>query len=378
MKEQKEWNDIAGLNRLILKFSWWMVIVIVLLSVLGTLISFQFNMEGFMEVAVSNVLLPTILTVLILALTHVLYYMFNSWGDYILLLGIFAILHVYIINFPFAQGIHYLLIISVLISALYYQKDKIYITGILSLISILALYFFYEPLSRELESRDIFAFIGIFIGFVFISIGIIYRGHYLLKHLEESIRNQEELMVRNIMMDKASKMDALTDLYNHKTFHEYLDKLIEQSDQNQLSFQLAIIDIDNFKKVNDQFGHWVGDIVLKRVGEQLKLNVTPVDFVSRYGGEEFAVIFTEKNKHVSYQLIDSIRSTISEIVHPEMEHKPVTISVGMCSYVAGLGKESFFKAADDSLYEAKRNGKNQTVVAKLTEGLTEKKSLTSL
>lgn len=365
MKEHTEWNDIAGLNRLILKFSWWMVIVIILLSVLGTLISYQFDREGFMGVAGSYVLLPTIYTVMILALTHVLYYMFKPWGDYILLLGIFAILHVYIINFPFAQGIHYLLVISVLISALYYQKEKIYLTGILSLISILALYFFYEPLSRELESRDIFAFIGIFIGFAFISVGIIYRGHYLLKHLEESIRKQEDLLVRNILMDRATKMDALTDLYNHKTFHEYLDRLIEQSDKNKLSFQLAIIDIDNFKKVNDQFGHWVGDIVLKRVGEQLKWNVTKDDFVSRYGGEEFAVILTGKSELESFTLVDQIRSTISDMVHPEMDHQPVTISIGMCSYEVGLGKENFFKAADESLYQAKRNGKNQTVLAKI-------------
>ncbi|WP_079504934.1 GGDEF domain-containing protein [Mesobacillus jeotgali] len=365
MREDKEWNDIAGLNRLILKASWWMVLVIILLSVTGILITYQFNGKGLIQMAVSYVILPTIYTVVILTLTQVLYSMFRHWGDYILLIGVFAILHVYILNFPFAQGIHYLLIISVLISALYFQKEKVYFTGILSLISIFSLYFFYEPFADEIARRDIYAFIGIFIGFVFISVGIIYRGHYLLKHLEESIRNQEELMVRNIMMDKASKMDGLTDLYNHKTFHEYLDRLIEQSDKSQLSFQLAIIDIDNFKKVNDQFGHWVGDIVLARVGEQLKLNVTPDDFVSRYGGEEFAVILTEKGKKDSFQLVDEIRANISEMVHPEMDNKPVTVSVGMCSYEAGLDKENFFKAADDSLYQAKRNGKNQTVMARI-------------
>jgi diguanylate cyclase len=366
MKEQKEWNDIAGLNRLILKASWWMVLVIILLSGSGILLTHQYDGNSLYPMAVSYVFFPTIYTVIILALTQVLYNLFMRWGDYILLLGIFAILHVYIINFPFAQGIHYLLVINVLISALYFQKEKVYFTGILSLISIISLYFFYEPFSSEIARRDIYAFIGIFIGFVFISVGIIYRGHYLLKHLEESIRNQEDLMVRNIIMDRAAKMDGLTDLYNHKTFHEYLDRLIEQSDASQLSFHLAIIDIDNFKKVNDQFGHWVGDIVLKRVGEQLKLNATPDDFVSRYGGEEFAVILTDKNKTEAFQLIDQIRAAISEMVHPEMGAKPVTISVGMCSYEMGLGKENLFKAADDSLYQAKRNGKNQTVIADIS------------
>lgn len=215
----------------------------------------------------------------------------------------------------------------------------------------------------ELGEVNIFAFIGIFIGFVFISGGIIYRGHYLLKHLEESLCQQKELLVRNILMDRENKIDALTRLYNHKTFHEYLDRLIEQGDKNQLSFQLAIIDIDNFKQVNDQFGHWVGDSVLKRVGEQFKLNVTANDFVSRYGGEEFAVILTEKSKSESFQLVDTIRANISQMIHPEMNHKPVTVSIGMCSYEVGLGKEAFFKAADNSLYQAKKNGKNQVFMA---------------
>lgn len=363
MKEQKEWNDITGLNRLILKTSWWMVIVIILISVTGVLIGNQYSGKDLFQMAVSHVFLPTVYTVLILTLTQLLYSLFKRWGDNILILGIFGILHVYIINFPFVPGIHYLLIISVLISALYFQKEKVYFTSILSLISIFSLYFLYEPFSSEIVRGDIFAFIGIFIGFAFISVGIIYRGHYLLKHLEESMRNQEELLVRNIMMDKATKIDGLTGLYNHKTFHEYLDRLIEQSDNSQLSFQLAIIDIDNFKKVNDQFGHWVGDIVLKRVGEQLKLNVTTDDFVSRYGGEEFAVILTEKNKSESFQLVDTIRANVSQMIHPEMGHKPVTVSVGMCSYEAGLGKETFFKTADTSLYQAKKNGKNQTIMA---------------
>lgn len=363
MKEQKEWNDTAGLNRLILKTSWWMVIIITLLSVTGVFLVEQYNGRGFFHVIVSNLFLPTLYTVLLLTVTHLLCSLFNRWGDTILLLGIFGIMHVYILHFPHVPGIHYLLIISVLISALYYQKKKVYFTSIISLISFFFLYYFYEPFSSGVTIGDLFAFVGIFIGFIFVSVGIIYRGHYLLNHLEKSMRNQEELLVRNILMDRETKIDALTGLYNHKTFHEYLARLIEQGDENRLSLQLAIIDIDNFKQVNDQFGHWVGDSVLKRVGEQFKQHVTADDFVSRYGGEEFAVILTEKTKHESFQIVDTIREMISQMIHPEMNHQPATVSIGMCSYEAGLGKEAFFKAADMSLYQAKRNGKNQTIMA---------------
>ncbi|WP_260115438.1 GGDEF domain-containing protein [Paenibacillus hexagrammi] len=96
--------------------------------------------------------------------------------------------------------------------------------------------------------RDLIAMIPI-IGFAaYISIGITKRGIEILKHLKSATEVKQELMIKNIIMDKLSKTDALTDLYNHITFHEYLEKLIEQSECGYLSIHLAVLDIDNFKK----------------------------------------------------------------------------------------------------------------------------------
>ena len=103
-------------------------------------------------------------------------------------------------------------------------------------------------------------------------------------------------------MDKLTKTDALTDLYNHMTFHEYFEKLIEQHEQNGLPLQLAIFDIDNFKLVNDMFGHRAGDAVLQRVSELIRSKVSTNDFVARYGGEEFAILFTDKLKMEALKL----------------------------------------------------------------------------
>ena len=75
----------------------------------------------------------------------------------------------------------------------------------------------------------------------------------------------------------------------------------------------------------------------------IRLLITANDFVSRYCGEEFAVILTEKSKSESFQLVDTIRANISQMIHSEMNHKPVTVSIGMCSYEVGLGKEPFSK-----------------------------------
>jgi diguanylate cyclase (GGDEF)-like protein len=160
-------------------------------------------------------------------------------------------------------------------------------------------------------------------------------------------------------MERITQIDALTDCYNHKSFHEYLDKLIEQRESKHSLLHLAIIDIDNFKKVNDTYGHWVGDIVLKSVSHTLKELVTPNEYVARYGGEEFAVIFTGKTGEEAYQILDKIRLEIAQTKHPEMDHQSVTVSMGLQSYVEGEERENLFKRADHSLYTSKKTGKNK-------------------
>jgi diguanylate cyclase (GGDEF)-like protein len=122
---------------------------------------------------------------------------------------------------------------------------------------------------------------------------------------------------------------------------------------------LAIIDIDNFKKVNDTYGHWAGDIVLKSVSRCIKELLTPNEFVARYGGEEFTVIFTEKTVGEAYQMLDNIRLEIAQTKHPELDHQSVTVSIGLESYVEGEGRENLFKRADHSLYTSKKTGKNK-------------------
>ena len=162
-------------------------------------------------------------------------------------------------------------------------------------------------------------------------------------------------------MEKMSKMDALTDMHNHRTFQEYFDTMIRQASRSDNSLQLAIFDIDDFKRINDTFGHSVGDIILQRISSKIKTMVTVDDITVRYGGEEFAVILTNKTMEQSLILLESIRKAIQDESHIEL-NRNVTVSVGVHEYYKGEAKEEVFNKVDDALYEAKHSGKNKIVV----------------
>lgn len=176
------------------------------------------------------------------------------------------------------------------------------------------------------------------------------------------MKSEQDLRIQNIIMDRLSKIDPLTDLYNHKTFHEYLGWLIDHQQNNPFPMQLAVLDIDNFKKVNDQYGHWVGDIVLKQVAAVVLKHIATDDFAARYGGEEFVVILTAKQLDESYSIMEQIRIGIATMPVEEMNGESVTVSIGMHEFSVRDTKSDTFQQADDALYKAKKTGKNRIVL----------------
>jgi diguanylate cyclase (GGDEF)-like protein len=298
-------------------------------------------------------------------ITEMLYRYRKLQSDTLLLLtGIIYATSIIYLN-PVIGIVPAIYIFPILTSVLSFNKNRILLAFTLILLCFVAMYALTPDLRIAMEPLHIIGIMFLYIGVTIIALSITTSGIELLNNLQNATQAKQDLLVKNIIMDKLSKMDALTDLYNHKTFHEYLEKLIEQSEQNRLPLQLAILDIDNFKKINDTYGHWVGDIVLLRVANLIKETVTPNDFAARYGGEEFAVIFTEKTLEQSYEIAEKIRLNLSKTLHPELDSQAVTISIGLQDFVKGEGKETLFKGADASLYSAKRTGRNKTVTQSL-------------
>lgn len=156
--------------------------------------------------------------------------------------------------------------------------------------------------------------------------------------------------------------DGKTGLYNHSYFQEHLVKSIDSASRYQSSFSLLMIDIDFFKKVNDSYGHQVGDEVLRLVAERLKESVRKVDLVARYGGEEMAIILDKANEIESMEIANNLVQRIGEetFSEPDGVPKKVTISVGVATFpVHGNTAAQLIEFADKALYRAKQNGRNQ-------------------
>ncbi len=156
--------------------------------------------------------------------------------------------------------------------------------------------------------------------------------------------------------------DGLTDLYNHRYFHELLNQEMASAVRYNQSLSLLMIDIDNFKNFNDSFGHPAGDHALQEIAKLFKDNCRRVDNVCRYGGEEFAIITPETSgKNVVYlaqRLLDKLREAKLQVFDSSIE-VTLYISIGLASYPTDAkNKDELIIQADHNLLQAKKAGKD--------------------
>lgn len=169
-----------------------------------------------------------------------------------------------------------------------------------------------------------------------------------------------------------SVRDSLTEAFNHRYFQETLYRELTRHERSGQPLALVMVDIDDFKRINDRFGHPVGDLVLRELVEEIHKSVREMDTVARYGGEEFAVILPETTPEKAFLVADRIRARVAGrlFVTPEISSPlSVTISIGLASFPEDANsKRGLVEKADQALYQAKRIGKNCVVnSANLTE-----------
>ena len=161
-------------------------------------------------------------------------------------------------------------------------------------------------------------------------------------------------------MEKIASTDKLTGIYNRRMLDEILQIEIEVAQRHNSELSLIIIDIDNFKDVNDNYGHLIGDETLKKMSSIIFENIRTSDIFGRYGGEEFLIICTQTNKDNAYILAEKLRTIVGKYNFNKIGTK--TISLGISTYEKNDSIESLFKKADEALYCAKESGRNKTVI----------------
>lgn len=175
-------------------------------------------------------------------------------------------------------------------------------------------------------------------------------------HLELK-RSKEVLKQQNELLKKLSITDGLTGLYNHRYIMDDLSKSIEESKRYKQPLSIAMIDIDNFKKINDDFGHPFGDEVLIGLASTFENHIRNTDSIGRYGGEEFLMILNHADLSNAVKVLERIREAV-ENMRWQHESLKVTISIGTCQRDDEEVSE-LIKTADTLLYKAKKNGKNR-------------------
>ena len=178
---------------------------------------------------------------------------------------------------------------------------------------------------------------------------------------------QNELVESNRRLELLSITDGLTKLHNHRHFQDELARAFEESARYERPLSLAMIDIDYFKKVNDTYGHAVGDEILKTVARLYHDSVRATDLVARYGGEEFAVMMPETGLEDAITFAEKIRSLIeSTEIDTQAGPLKITVSLGVASVPHSkiATAKDLIIAADKALYRAKRNGRNQVQAEK--------------
>lgn len=155
---------------------------------------------------------------------------------------------------------------------------------------------------------------------------------------------------------RLATVDALTGLY----VRHYVDRMIEERQSTDFCGSLIIIDIDQFKQVNDSYGHQVGDAVLKQVGNIIRESAGPNDLCARWGGEEIAIYLPQVSSEQAKMIAETIRQRVPESTTPS-----ITVSIGIgewCWLDDQVSLESLFYRADMALYAAKNGGRNRIVV----------------
>ncbi len=245
----------------------------------------------------------------------------------------------------------------VIFANVYREKYFRYVAFVMAILVYAAINYGIIPSTEFKPDNSKEVYLVIFVGFIMVAFSFSKVLTSVVVNFEKE--NQKIHQEKEEILE-ISQRDSMTGLYNHKIFYDRLNDQLQKCDKDY-PLSLIIIDIDNFKRINDTFGHATGDNVILKIVSLIQNNIDETDIAARYGGEEFGLILVGKGEMEAYNLAERIRREVEQVTVEGVTGK-ITISLGMTE-IQPQDKNSIllFKEVDAALYEAKQTGKNKTV-----------------
>ncbi len=212
-----------------------------------------------------------------------------------------------------------------------------------------AVIFVLYPPAVSINHLDVFSFINVFGTFLSLALIINY-------YEANRAANLHELNQKNSDLKRLAETDKLTSLYNRLKLDASIEAEIEIAENTKNPFSLIMIDIDNFKRINDEYGHLVGDSVLTQAAYLLRKNLPEHVLIGRWGGEEFLIVCPNTDAKKAHRIAENLRHLINN--YPFDGNINFTISLGVSAWKQGDTYDDLVKRADRAMYEAKSKGKN--------------------
>jgi diguanylate cyclase (GGDEF)-like protein len=172
---------------------------------------------------------------------------------------------------------------------------------------------------------------------------------FIIHKLRTALENQKEL----------AGTDPLTSVANRRAFYDLANLELNTARRYQTPISFIYLDIDNFKTINDNFGHRIGDKLLRSVANTIENNIRAIDLIVRFGGDEFGILLAEADSKSATQVAEKLKKKLLELVHDN--GWPVTFSAGVATFISPPGSiDELIDTADAQMYFAKQNGKNRT------------------
>ncbi len=192
---------------------------------------------------------------------------------------------------------------------------------------------------------------------------LVVTSQAMQSQLNEANAEMEQLRSELAQVREIAITDGLTGLLNRRAFDQKLNEIVQNGEDNDT--YLSLLDIDHFKRINDNYGHTVGDNVIKFVASLMKKYTLPHHHVARYGGEELAIIMPNTVPKVALEIAENIRVEMEKCrLKRKTDNTPlgtITLSIGIAELKVGDDAETFVQRADKALYKAKESGRNQVV-----------------